>query len=103
VFIEAPLFATGKTLNTIGIRHVANSIRTHGMGIMNTAVNFAYQFLARKFHVFSQFLYDDHIRSRLLNEARVPRAINRGRAIHPWLSEGTTPEHQGCTEPAHVT
>lgn len=70
VFIEAPLFATGKTLNTIGIRHVANSIRTHGMGIMNTAVNFAYQFLAKKFNVFSQFLYDDHIRSRLLNEVR---------------------------------
>jgi WASH complex subunit 7 len=70
VFIEAPLFATGKTLNTIGIRHVANSIRTHGMGIMNTAVNFAYQFLAKKFNTFSQFLYDDHIRSRLLNEVR---------------------------------
>ena len=32
-----------KHLNTISIRHVANSIRTHGAGIMNTAVNFTYQ------------------------------------------------------------
>ena len=51
VFVERPQISTGRHLNTIGIRHVANSIRTHGMGIMNTAVNFAYQFLARKINV----------------------------------------------------
>lgn len=35
--------ATVRNLNTIHIKHVANSIRTHGTGIMNTTVNFVYQ------------------------------------------------------------
>lgn len=33
---------------------------------MNTTVNFTYQFLAKKFFVFSQFMYDEHIKSRLI-------------------------------------
>ena len=41
IFVEAE--SDNKHLNTISIRHVANSIRTHGAGIMNTAVNFTYQ------------------------------------------------------------
>eukprot|EP01133_Synstelium_polycarpum_P004078 gene4078-4750_t len=57
--------SSSKTLNTINIIHVSNSIRTHGSGIMNTTVNFAYQFLKQKFSIFSEFLYDDQIRSRL--------------------------------------
>jgi WASH complex subunit 7 len=60
-------------LNTISIRHIANSIRTHGTGIMNTTVNFAYQFLLNKFKVFSQFLYDDHIKSPLIKDAHFYR------------------------------
>ena len=57
--------SNSKHLNTISIRHIANSIRTHGSGIINTTVNFTYQFLRKKFVVFSQFLYDEHIKSRL--------------------------------------
>jgi WASH complex subunit 7 len=57
-----------KHLNTINIHHIAQSIRTHGTGIMNTTVNFTYQFLHRKFQLFSEFLYDDHIYSRLLRD-----------------------------------
>mmetsp|Transcript_35230 Transcript_35230/g.48134 ORF Transcript_35230/g.48134 Transcript_35230/m.48134 type:complete len:1177 (-) Transcript_35230:275-3805(-) len=68
VFIEK--MSESKSLNTINIQHVANSIRTHGAGIMNTTVNFTYQFLRRKFVIFSQFLYDDHIKSRLLKDSR---------------------------------
>jgi WASH complex subunit 7 len=68
VFIERP--RDQKFLNTISIRHIANSIRTHGTGIMNTTVNFTYQFLAQKFQIFSQFLYDDHIKSRLIKDIR---------------------------------
>ena len=64
-----------KHLNTIGIRHVSNSIRTHGSGIVNTAVNFTYQFLRKKFFVFSQFLYDEHIKSRLMKDARFLRDL----------------------------
>ncbi len=33
-------------------------------------VNFTYQFLCRKFVLFSEFLYDDHIKSRLLSDIR---------------------------------
>ena len=33
---------------------------------MNTTVNFTYQFLCKRFYVFTQFLFDDHIKSRLI-------------------------------------
>ena len=36
------------------------------LGIMNTTVNFTYQFLRKKFYIFSQFMYDEHIKSRLI-------------------------------------
>eukprot|EP01114_Cavostelium_apophysatum_P015887 TRINITY_DN4419_c1_g1_i1.p1 TRINITY_DN4419_c1_g1~~TRINITY_DN4419_c1_g1_i1.p1 ORF type:complete len:1166 (-),score=413.58 TRINITY_DN4419_c1_g1_i1:31-3102(-) len=68
IFVEKS--SENKMLNTINIQHVANSIRTHGIGIMNTTVNFIFQFLKQKFVVFSQFLYDDHIKSPLYREIR---------------------------------
>eukprot|EP00105_Crassostrea_gigas_P008276 XP_011422786.1 PREDICTED: WASH complex subunit SWIP [Crassostrea gigas] len=40
IFVERS--SNNKHLNTINIRHIANSIRTHGTGIMNTTVNFTY-------------------------------------------------------------
>jgi len=52
---------------------VANSIRTHGTGVMNTTVNVTYQFLTKKFVTFTQFLYDDHIKSRLIKDVRFYR------------------------------
>ena len=33
-------------------------------------VNVTYQFLRKKFKIFSEFLYDDHIKSRLIKEIR---------------------------------
>lgn len=68
IFVEAN--SQNKHLNTINIGHIANSIRTHGTGIMNTTVNFSYQFLRKKFAIFSQFLFDDHIKARLAKDAR---------------------------------
>ncbi|KAH7984693.1 hypothetical protein HPB52_023522 [Rhipicephalus sanguineus] len=68
IFVERT--SNNKHLNTINIRHIANSIRTHGIGIMNTTVNFTYQFLRKKFYIFSQFLYDEHIKSRLIKDLR---------------------------------
>jgi len=68
IFVEAG--GPNKTLNTINIAHIANSIRTHGSGIMNTTVNFTYQFLRQKFVIFSQFLYDEHIKARLFKDIR---------------------------------
>ncbi|XP_015586201.1 WASH complex subunit 4 isoform X2 [Cephus cinctus] len=67
-FIERT--SANKHLNTIGIRHIENSIRTHGTGIMSTTVNFVYQFLRIKLHTFSQFLFDEHIKSRLMRDIR---------------------------------
>jgi len=68
IFVERN--SNNKHLNTINIRHIANSIRTHGTGVMNTTVNVTYQFLRKKFRIFSEFLYDDHIKSRLIKEIR---------------------------------
>lgn len=68
IFIEKS--SENKTLNTINIQHVANSIRTHGTGIMNTTVNFTYQYLKQKMRVFSEFLFDEHIKSSLFREIR---------------------------------
>lgn len=41
VFIEAS--SNNKHLNTINIRHIANSLRTHGSGIVNTTVSFYFE------------------------------------------------------------
>lgn len=68
IFIEKS--SNNKHLNSINIRHIANSIRTHGTGIMNTTVNFTYQFLKKKFFTFSQFMFDEHIKSRLIKDLR---------------------------------
>lgn len=71
MFIEK----TGKnrTLNVMHVQQVVNSIKTHGTGIVNSAVNYAYQFLKKKFHIFSQFLFDDQIKCQLVKEIRYYR------------------------------
>ena len=68
LFVETD--SDAKYLSTIGIKHIAASMRTHGLGIMNTTVNFTYQLLKQKLFVCSQFLFDDHIKSRLIKDAR---------------------------------
>ncbi|KAL3994037.1 WASH complex subunit 7 family protein [Acanthocheilonema viteae] len=67
-FIEKD--SKSKQLTILTTEHVANSIRTHGMGIMHTTINHAYQFLKKKFYVFSQLLYDDRIRNQLVKDER---------------------------------
>ena len=44
-----------KHLNTISIRHIANSIRSHGIGIVNTTINYVYQYLTKKLEVLTTF------------------------------------------------
>eukprot|EP00760_Papus_ankaliazontas_P025753 PhM_4_TR286/c0_g15_i1/m.80545/K18465/MRT43, SWIP; WASH complex subunit 7 len=70
MFIERPSGTDSRFVHTLQIRHISNSIRTHGTGIMNTTVNFVYQFLTRKLSLVSQFLFDDHVKSRLIKDAR---------------------------------
>lgn len=67
-FIE--LSKENKQLNTIGIQQIADSIHTHGLGIINTNVNSVYKFILKKFSVFSQFLFDELIQSPLIREER---------------------------------
>eukprot|EP01038_Epipyxis_sp_PR26KG_P006379 gene6379-8787_t len=69
-FMEYRPEKSSKHLNTIKIQSIAASIRQHGLGVLNTTVNFTYQFLSSKFHIFSQFLFDDYIRAHLSREHR---------------------------------
>ena len=34
-------------LNTVGIQQIADSIQTHGLGILNTSINFVYRFILK--------------------------------------------------------
>lgn len=69
-FIEKKPDRGAKHLTSVSLESIAASIRTHGIGMTATTVNFVYQFLRQKFHVFSQFLFDDYIRSYLSRERR---------------------------------
>lgn len=68
IFVEQS--SKNQHLNTINIRNIANSLRTHGSGIVNTAVNYVYQFLRKKFFTFSQFIFDERIKSRLAKDMK---------------------------------
>ena len=57
-------------ISVVGIPHIFASYRCHGIGIMNTTVDFTYRFLKSKFNIFSKFLFDDTIKSRLFNDIR---------------------------------
>ena len=69
-FVEYRPSKASKHLNSIKTHSIAASIRQHGLGIVNTTVNYTYQFLVKKFDIFSQFLFDDYIRAHLAREAR---------------------------------
>lgn len=71
IFVEGN--STNQTLHTIGIQNIANSLATHGFGIVNTTINFVYQFLRKKFLIFSQLIYDERIKSRLTKEMKIFR------------------------------
>ncbi|KAL0219911.1 hypothetical protein P9112_005564 [Eukaryota sp. TZLM1-RC] len=68
-FIER-IDSSKRNVNIITIEHVSNSIKTHGTGITHSTVNFTYTFMAKKLLLVSQFLYDDHIKSRLLRTSK---------------------------------
>jgi WASH complex subunit 7 len=72
-FVEFRPDKNSKHCNTIKIQSIAASIRQHGLGVLNTTVNFTYQFLSSKFFIFSQFLFDEHIRRILSREHRFYR------------------------------
>ena len=69
-FVEFRPDKNSKHLNTIKIQSIAASIRQHGLGVLNTTVNYTYQFLITKFNIFNQFLQDDYIRAHISREHR---------------------------------
>ncbi|XP_017062331.1 WASH complex subunit 4 [Drosophila ficusphila] len=85
LFVET--HSKGKHLDIIGTRHVANSVQTHGTGIINTTVNFIYQFLRQKFYTFSTFLHDEQIKSRLLKELRFHSEHKLSKLYHSYPYE----------------
>jgi WASH complex subunit 7 len=69
-FLEKKPTRGAKHLNAINTQSISNSIRTHGLGMLNTTVNFSYQFLQKKFQIFTQFLFDEYIKGYLARERR---------------------------------
>lgn len=69
VFVQVN--SPNKHLDTVSIRHLANSLRTHGPGMANTTINATYKFLRSKIHALSQFLYNEQIKSRLLKDIKI--------------------------------
>lgn len=80
--------SNNKHLNTIGIRHRANSIRTHGTGITSTTVNFVYRFLRIKLRTFSQFPFDEHTKSGFMRDIRFIK-VQRENGRTPYTYERT--------------
>lgn len=68
VFVE--ITKDTKQVKTISVNQILQSIKTHGVGILGTAINSIYKFIIKKFSVFSEFLYDDFIHNPLLQEQR---------------------------------
>jgi len=69
-FLERKADRGSKNLNAISVHSISSSIRTHGLGMMNTTVNYTFHFLSKKFNIFSQFLFDEYIKSYLARESR---------------------------------
>uniref|UniRef100_A0A0K0DCA4 ANK_REP_REGION domain-containing protein n=1 Tax=Angiostrongylus cantonensis TaxID=6313 RepID=A0A0K0DCA4_ANGCA len=67
-FIEKT--SPNRTLRMLTVDHMADSMRTHGLGVLNTGVNLTYQLLRNKFTVFNQFLKDEHIHAQLQKDIR---------------------------------
>ncbi|XP_025203475.1 WASH complex subunit 4 isoform X2 [Melanaphis sacchari] len=83
IFIEN--YSTSKHLNTINIKHISNSIRIHGTGIMSTTVNTTYQLLCGKLNTLSKYLYDERVKSKLKKEITFLHEIQKtNNMIYPF-------------------
>uniref|UniRef100_A0A1I7XQL9 MYND-type domain-containing protein n=1 Tax=Heterorhabditis bacteriophora TaxID=37862 RepID=A0A1I7XQL9_HETBA len=68
IFIEKQ--SPNRSLRVLTADHMANSLQTHGMGVLNTSVNITYQLLRKKFAIFNQFLANEHIHAQLQKDIR---------------------------------
>ncbi|CAE7467141.1 WASHC4, partial [Symbiodinium pilosum] len=67
-------------IRTITVEHLAASIRVHGYGVINTAVNYSVGFIKRKLEVVAEFLADESVKSRLLAD----KQWMQGRSCYTW-------------------
>ena len=68
VFVERS--TETKQIKTVGISQMLQSLRTHGFGFLNSAVNQIYKYMTKLVGMVSEFLQDEYISSPLLIEAR---------------------------------
>jgi WASH complex subunit 7 len=67
-FIE--VLGDGSRLKAISISHISDSIKTHGLGVINTCVEVVYKFIVLRINNFSQMMLDETLTSYLLREHR---------------------------------
>jgi WASH complex subunit 7 len=68
-FIESSSEENNNIL-VVSTNHISNSLKTHGLGVVNTTINATYRLLAKKFQTFSQFLYDENILNPLMKSRK---------------------------------
>lgn len=68
VFVEVA--SETKQIKTIGIGQMLQSLRTHGFGFLNSAINAIYKYEIKLMSMVSEFLHDEYISSPLLIESR---------------------------------
>lgn len=68
VFVERA--GETKQIKTVGIGQMVQSLRTHGFGFLNSAINSIYKYKIKLVSMVSEFLHDEYINSPLLIEAR---------------------------------
>ncbi|GMS84066.1 hypothetical protein PENTCL1PPCAC_6241 [Pristionchus entomophagus] len=62
--------SSSRTLHILSWEHISNSLRMHGMGVVNTSVNLAYQLLRKKLSIVNEFLDDEHVKAMLNGETK---------------------------------
>lgn len=82
-----------KDVRVITVEHLANSIKTHGTGVINTTVNYTYGFVKRKLEVVVAFLQDEEVKSKLLFEERYAQERRLKRKPYAWSRAHETRSH----------
>jgi WASH complex subunit 7 len=68
VFVEKA--GETKQIKTVGTSQMLQSLRTHGFGFLNSAVNSIYKYMVKLISMVSEFMHDEYINSPLLVEAK---------------------------------
>lgn len=69
--------SSGQSLNVLQFKHVAQSIQTHGYGLLDSAINCTYQALKRLVNLFSRQISDERLRASLQKEQQQFQRVQR--------------------------